>query len=130
MLLADYTFGQGLLTVLAVFLFAAWLMVLFTILADLFRDHALSGWAKAGWVLFLILVPFLAALIYLVARGEGMRERSLQQQQEAQREFDAYVRQTAGGGSAADQLAQLARLHDEKKISDQEYERAKAKIVG
>lgn len=130
MLLADYTFGQGLLTVLAVFLFAAWLMVLFTILADLFRDHALSGWAKAGWVLFLILVPFLAALIYLVARGEGMRERSLQQQQEAQRQFDAYVRQTAGGGSAADQLAQLARLHDEKKISDPEYERAKAKIVG
>ena len=130
MLLADYTFGQGLLTVLAVFLFAAWLMVLFTILADLFRDHTLSGWAKAGWVLFLILVPFLAALIYLVARGEGMRERSLQHQREAQRQFDAYVRQTAGGGSAADELAQLARLHDEKKISDQEYERAKAKIVG
>ena len=57
MLLADYTFGQGLLTVLAVFLFAAWLMVLFTIIADLFRDHALSGWAKAFWVLFLIFVP-------------------------------------------------------------------------
>src|SRR5215204_1549928 len=130
MVLADFTFGQALLTVLEIFVFAAWLMVLFTIIGDLFRHHALSGWAKAGWVLFLILVPFLAALIYLVARGEGMRERSLQQQQEAQREFDAYVRQTAGGGSAADQLAQLARLHDEKKISDQEYERAKAKIVG
>ena len=72
---------------------------------------------------------FLAALIYLVARGEGMRERSLQQQQEAQRQFDSYVRETAGGGSA-DELAKLARLHDEKKISDQEYERAKAKIVG
>jgi ABC-type multidrug transport system fused ATPase/permease subunit len=128
MVLADFTFGQALLTVLEIFIFAAWLMVLFTIIGDLFRDHALSGWAKAGWVLFLIFVPFLAALIYLVARGEGMRERSLQQQQEAQRQFDAYVRQTAGG--SADELAKLARLHDEKKISDQEYERAKAKIVG
>lgn len=129
MVLADYTFGQGLLTVLEIFLFAAWLMVLFTIFADLFRDHEMSGWGKAAWVLFLIFVPFLAALIYLIARGSGMRERALAQQQEAQKQLDAYVRQTAGGGSAADELAKLAKLHDEKKISDQEYEQAKAKIV-
>jgi ABC-type multidrug transport system fused ATPase/permease subunit len=129
MLIADFTFGQALLTVLEVFLFAAWLMILFIIIGDLFRDHQLSGWAKAAWVVFLIFVPFLAALVYLIARGDGMRERSLQQQQEAQKQLDTYIRQTAGGGSAADELEKLARLHDQKKISDDEYERAKAKIV-
>ncbi len=122
MLLADFTFGQALLTVLEIFLFAAWLMVLFTVLSDLFRDHELSGWGKAGWTIFLIFVPFLAVLIYLVARGQGMRDRAIQQQQE--------IKQQLGGGSTADELAKLAKLHDEKKISDEEYERAKAKVVG
>jgi ABC-type multidrug transport system fused ATPase/permease subunit len=129
MLVADFTFGQALLTVLEIFLFAAWLMILFMIIGDLFRDHQLSGWAKAAWVVFLIFVPFLAALIYLIARGDGMRERALQQQQEAQKQLDAYVRQTASGGSAADELTKLAKLHDDKKISDKEFEKAKAKIV-
>jgi hypothetical protein len=130
MLVADFTFGQALLTVLEVFLFAAWLMILFVIIGDLFRDHQLSGWAKAAWVVFLIFVPFLAALIYLIARGDGMRERALQHQRETQQQVDTYIRQTAGGGSAADELEKLARLHDQKKISDDEFERAKAKIVG
>jgi membrane protein implicated in regulation of membrane protease activity len=132
MVLADFTFGHALLTVLEIFLFAAWLMILFVIIGDLFRDHSLSGWAKAAWVLFLIFVPFLAALIYLIVRGDGMRERQIAQQQEAQKQLDAYVRQTAGsggGGSAADELAKLAKLHDEKKLSDEEFERAKAKLV-
>jgi ABC-type multidrug transport system fused ATPase/permease subunit len=130
MLLADFTFGQALLTVLEIFIFAAWLMVLFTIIGDLFRDHGMSGWGKAAWVLFLIFVPFLAALIYLIARGSGMRERALAQQQEAQKQLDAYVRQTAGGGSAAEELTKLAKLHDDRKLTDEEFERAKAKIVG
>ena len=129
MVLADYTFGQGLLTVLEIFVFAAWLMVLFTIIADLFRDHGMSGWGKAAWIIFLIFLPFLGTLIYLIARGSGMRERALAQQQEAQQQLDAYVKQTAGGGSAADELTKLAKLHDDKKLSDDEYERAKAKIV-
>jgi len=128
--LADVTFGQVLLTVLEVFLFAAWLMILFTIISDLFRDHQLSGWGKAAWVIFLIFVPFLGALIYLIARGDGMRERALQQQQQAQQELNTYIRQTAGSGSAADELTKLAKLHDDKKLSDEEYEKAKAKIVG
>ena len=128
MLVAEVTFGQVLLTVLEVFLFAAWLMILFTIIGDLFRDHQISGWGKAAWVVFLIFVPFLAALIYLIARGDGMRERALHQQQEAQKQIDTYIRQTAGG-SPADELTKLAKLHDEKKLSDAEFERAKAKIV-
>jgi Phospholipase_D-nuclease N-terminal len=132
MLIADVTFGQVLLAVLEVFLFAAWLMILFVIIGDLFRDHELSGWAKAAWTVFLIFVPFLAALIYLIARGDGMRERTLHQRQEAQQQMDAYIRQTAGSGgegSAADQLTTLAKLHDDKKLSDDEYERAKAKVI-
>jgi len=129
MVLADYTFGQALLTVLEIFVFAAWLMVLFTIIGDLFRDHGMSGWGKAAWIIFLIFVPFLGTLIYLIARGHGMRERALAERQEAQQEFDAYVRQASGGGSAADELAKVAKLHDEKKLSDEEFERAKAKIV-
>jgi hypothetical protein len=130
LVLADVTFGQVLLTVLEIFVFAAWLMVLFTIVGDLFRDHAMSGWGKAAWVLFLIFVPFLAALIYLITRGHGMRDRAVAQHQEAQKQLDAYVRQTAGGGSAADELTKLAKLHDDNKLSDQEFEAAKAKIVG
>ena len=130
MVLADFTFGQALLTVLEIFVFAAWLMVLFTIIGDLFRDHELSGWGKAAWVLFLIFVPFLAALIYLIVRGAGMRERTLAQHQEAQKQLDSYIRQTAGsgGGSAADELTKLARLHDENKLSDEEFERAAEEI--
>ncbi len=129
MYLADITFGHVLLTVLEVFLFAAWLMILFTIIADLFRDHQLSGWAKAAWVLFLIFVPFLAALIYLIVRGDGMRERSIREQQDVQKQLDTYVRETASGGSAADELAKLAKLHDDGKLTDQQFEEAKAKVI-
>ena len=128
MIVAEYTFGQGLLTVLAVFIFVAWIMVLFTILGDLFRDHGLSGWAKAGWVLFLIFVPFLAALIYLIARGGGMRERSIAQQEEARAQLDAYVRETAGG-SGADELAKLSGLRDKGAITEEEFQRAKDKLL-
>jgi len=129
MVLADFTFGQALLTVFEIFVFAAWLMVLFTVIGDLFRDHGMSGLGKAAWIIFLIFIPFLGTLVYLIARGHGMRERALAQQQEAQQQFDAYVKQTAGGGSAADELTKLAKLHDENKLSDAEFERAKAKIV-
>lgn len=129
MLLADYTFGQALLTVLEIFVFAAWLMVLFTIIGDLFRDHEMSGWGKAAWIIFLIFIPFLGTLIYLIVRGQGMRDRALAEQQEAQKQLDTYVKQTAGSGSEADELTKLAKLHDDKKLSDAEFERAKAKIV-
>jgi hypothetical protein len=130
MVLAEVSFGQVLLTVLEVFLFAAWLMILFVIISDLFRDHQMSGWGKAAWVIFLIFVPFLAALVYLIARGDGMRERALAAQQEQQKQVDAYIRQTAGGGSAGDELTKLSELHDKGKLTDQEWEQAKAKIVG
>ncbi|MFN8151067.1 MAG: SHOCT domain-containing protein [Solirubrobacterales bacterium] len=129
MLLADYTFGQGLLTVLWIFVFVAWIMVLFTIIGDLFRDHEMSGWVKAIWVLFLVFLPFLTGLIYLIARGSGMRERSLAAQKEAQQQFDSYIRETAGGSSDVDEISKLAELHDKGKLSDEEFANAKAKLL-
>ena len=129
MVLAEVSFGQVLLAVLEVFVFAAWLMILFTVLSDLFRDHSLGGWSKALWVIFLIFIPFLGTLLYLITRGNGMRDRAMQQQQEMQKQMDAYVKQTAGGGSAADELAKLSDLHDKGKLSDEEFASAKAKIV-
>jgi hypothetical protein len=128
-LVAEYSFGEGLLTVLAVFVFVAWIMVLFTILSDLFRDHEMSGWGKAVWVVFLIFLPFLTALIYLIARGSGMRERAVKEQAEQKQHFDEYIRQTAGS-SEVDELANLAELHDKGKLSDAEYEQMKAKLLG
>lgn len=128
MLLAEYTFGQGLLTVLTVFVFMAWIMVLFTIIGDLFRDNDLSGWWKAVWIFFLIFIPFLTALIYLIARGSGMRERSIAEQQEIQSQFDSYVKERAGT-SQADELAKLVELKDAGKISDADFEKAKAKLL-
>jgi ABC-type multidrug transport system fused ATPase/permease subunit len=128
-LVADYSFGEALGTVFAVFIFVAWIMVLFTILSDLFRDHEMSGWGKAVWVVFLIFLPFLTALVYLIARGSGMRERAVKEQAEQRKHFDEYIRETAGT-SKVDELANLAELHDKGKLSDAEYEQMKAKLLG
>jgi hypothetical protein len=129
MLLADYTFGQALLTVLEIFLLIAWFWILITVISDLFRDHEISGWAKAAWVFFLIVLPFLGTLIYLIARGEGMRERAVKEQADARRHFESYIRETAGGTSSVDELHKLSELKQRGDISQDEFERAKAKLL-
>jgi len=129
MVFADFTLGDALLTVLEVFLLVVWFWILIAILGDLFRDHELSGWWKAVWVLFLIFVPFLTALIYLIVRGQGMRERSVKAQADAQRHFASYVRETAGS-SPVDELHKLSELKDKGAITDAEFDRMKAKLVG
>ena len=100
-LTAAYELGDALLTVLAIFFFVIWIWILITILMDLFRDHQLSGWYKAIWVLFLAIpaTSVFAALIYLIARGPGMRERAIAEQVEAKKQFDQYVQQTAAASS-------------------------------
>src|SRR5689334_25183054 len=110
MTLGEFTFGDALLTVLEIFLLVAWLWILFTIIGDLFRDHEMSGWGKAGWVFVLIFIPFLGALIYLIARGQGMRERMVKERAEMQRHMDDYIRETASKGSPVDELAKLSDL--------------------
>jgi hypothetical protein len=127
-LVADITFGQALLTVLEVFLFVAWLWILFAIIGDLFRDHELSGWAKAGWVVVLILLPLFGSLIYLIARGQGMRERTIAEQREIQGQLDSYVRDTAGT-SSVDQLHKLSDLKQRGDITEAEFEQQKAKLL-
>jgi hypothetical protein len=128
--IAEYTLGHALLTVLSIFFLVIFIWILITIISDLFRDQETSGVKKAVWVFFLIFLPFITALIYLIARGDGMRERAVKEQADARRQFDEYVRQTAGGGSSGvDELAKLAELKEKGAISDAEFEQAKAKLL-
>lgn len=127
--LADINFGEALLVAFEVFFFVIWIWILVTILTDLFRDHETSGWAKAAWVLFLVFIPFLTALVYLIARGSGMRDRTIKAQAEAKQHFDAYVRQQAHAASPADELHKLSELKDKGAISAEEFDRAKAKLL-
>jgi hypothetical protein len=128
MLIAAYSIGDVVLTALSIFFFIVWLWILITILGDLFRDHELSGWAKAGWSLFLIVVPYLAGFVYLVARGSGMRDRAIAQQAEVRKQMDSYIRETAAS-SPADELHKLNDLKDKGAISAEEFEQAKAKLL-
>jgi hypothetical protein len=126
--LAEITFGHFLLIVVQVFFFVIWIWILITILSDLFRDHELSGWWKAAWVLFLVFIPFVTALIYLIARGSGMRDRTIQAQADAKKHFDEYVREQAHV-SPADELHKLNDLKEKGALSQEEFEKAKAKLL-
>jgi hypothetical protein len=125
---ADFGLGEALLLALEIFFFVVWVWILITILSDLFRDHEISGWAKAVWVLFLVFIPFLTALIYLIARGNGMRDRAIKAQAEAKQHMDAYIRQQAHS-SPADELHKLHDLKEKGAISSEEFEKAKTKLL-
>lgn len=126
--LASFSFVDAVLVIVEIFFFMIWIWILIVILNDLFRDHALSGWAKAIWVLFLVFIPFLGALIYLIARGSGMRDRTLKAQVDAKRHMDAYIQEQAHS-SPADELHKLNDLKDKGAISAEEFESAKAKLL-
>jgi hypothetical protein len=128
LLLANIDLGELLLLTLEIFFFVIWIWILITILSDLFRDHALSGWAKAAWVLFLVFIPFLTALIYLIARGSGMRDRTIKAQAEAKQHFDQYVQKQAHG-TPADELHKLNDLKEKGALSAEEFDKAKAKLL-
>jgi len=130
--IASFDLGDALLVTLEIFFFVIWIWILITILSDLFRDHEMSGWAKAAWVLFLVIIPLFGTLVYLIVRGHGMRDRAIKEQAETKKHFDEYVRQTAGasgGGSQVDELAKLTKLKESGSISDEEFERMKAKLL-
>jgi hypothetical protein len=122
-------FGDFLVWVFWVFVFVAYLMVIFSIIGDLFRDHTLSGWWKAVWIIFLIFVPFLTALVYLIARGNSMQKRSIAQAQEMQAAQASYIRQTAGSASATDDIAKAKSLLDSGAITQAEFDSLKAKAL-
>lgn len=111
---------------LALFIFAMFFWLFISVLADLWRDHEASGWAKAGWTFFIVILPWLGILIYLIARGDGMAQRAYSRQA-AQ---DDYIRQVASSGSSADELAKLHDLKEKGAITEAEYDGQKAKLLG
>jgi len=116
-------------TILEVFLWVLWIWILIYVLIDLFRSRDLSGWAKALWFLFVLFIPLIGVLVYLIARGGKMQERAVQDARQQDQDFRAYVQDAAGSGSTADQLSKLADLRDRGVITADEFEREKAKVL-
>ena len=125
---ADYPFLDVLWSMVFFFFWVIWIWIVITVLIDIFRRHDIGGWAKAGWVIFVVILPWLGVLVYLIAQHDGMRERSVNEAQAQRREFDDYVRDTAGGGSAAD-IAKAKELLDAGAITQAEFETLKAKAL-
>ena len=130
-LAADYPFLDVLWTMIIFFCWVVWIWLMIVILSDLFRRD-LSGWAKAAWVVFLIILPFLGTLIYLIANGSGMAERRVRDVQASQEHFDSYVRSVAkdsGGGGAAGEIESAKRLLDSGTITQEEFDAIKKKAL-
>jgi hypothetical protein len=127
---ADYPFLNILWTMIIFFAWVIWIWMMIAILTDVFRRRDLSGWGKAGWTVFLIVLPFLGALIYLVSHHDGMNDRSLKQAQVAQAEFNDYVKTVAkNGGGAAAEIEKAKSLLDSGAIDQSEFDTLKAKAL-
>jgi len=128
-LLAAYTFGDAMWTM---FVFFAWILffwMLFIVFGDLFSRHDLSGWAKAGWTLFVIILPFLGIFVYLISQGKAMGERAAQRAQAQQAEVDTYVRSVAASGSPTEEIAKGQELLKSGAITQTEFDQLKAKAL-
>ena len=128
-MLAAYTFGD---VMWSMFVFFAWILffwMLFVVFGDLFSRHDVSGWAKAGWTLFVIILPFLGIFVYLIAEGKGMGERAQARAQAQQSQMDDYVRSVASSGSSTDEIAKGKELLDSGAITQAEYDQLKAKAL-
>jgi hypothetical protein len=128
-LAADYPFLDILWTMLIFFAWVIWFWILIRVLVDVFRRHDISGWGKAGWTLFMIVVPFLGVLIYLIAHGQDMGKRDLEEARAQRAQFDDYVRSVAPEDGGAAQIAQAKSLLDSGTITQDEYDRLKAKAL-
>ena len=129
---ADFPFLEVLWTMIIFFAWIAWIWIAITIFSDIFRRHDIGGWHKAAWVVFVIILPFLGILVYLIAQHDGMRERALAQVKEQQAAFDDAVREAAGGGAgggAAGEIAKAKELLDAGTITEAEFDAIKAKAV-
>ncbi|WP_432025499.1 SHOCT domain-containing protein [Streptomyces sp. 1222.5] len=127
----DYPLLAALGTMLWFFLWIMWFFLLFKVVLDIFRDDSMSGWGKAGWCLFVIVLPFLGVLVYLLARGKDMGRREQEQAIRQRKAFDSYVREAAGGArpSRSDELAKLSELRNRGDITPEEFQRAKALVL-
>jgi hypothetical protein len=129
-MLATFAVGQVLWSMLWFFLFVMWIMLIFSIIGDLFRDHETSGGMKVLWIILLFVVPFFGAFLYLIVRGKGMAERSMAQAQAQEAAVREYVQSAAGTGGGAAELQRLAELKASGAITDEEFAKLKAKVVG
>jgi len=131
MLAYDYPILGLFWTIFMVFIWVAWIMLVIRIFVDIFRNHSMGGVGKALWSLFVIILPFLGVLLYLLVHGKGMQQRDIESVQAQQQAFQDYVRTTAGtaGGGTADELTKLADLRDRNVISAAEFDTAKAKLL-
>ena len=129
MVASDYPFLDVFWSMLIFFLWVAWIWLLITILTDVFRRHDLSGWGKALWVIFVIILPFLGVLIYMIVESKGMAERNIQTQRQYQQMADDHIRTVAGGSDPAEQIAKAKQLLDSGAISADEYAALKAKAL-
>jgi putative oligomerization/nucleic acid binding protein/phospholipase D-like protein len=126
---ADYPFLDVLWTMIIFFVWITWIWMMILILSDVFRRRDLSGWGKAGWTIFLIVLPFLGALVYLIAHSDGMAERRAQDVQGQKAQMDDYVRSVAGSGGPAAEIDKAKQLLDSGAINQAEYEALKAKAL-
>ena len=124
---ADYPFMDVLWSMIVFFFWVIWIWIVITVLIDVFRRHDIGGFAKALWVIFVVILPWLGVLIYLIAEHDGMRERSLQQAQAQKQAFDTYVRDAAGG--SADEIAKAKALLDAGTITQEEFDTLKARAL-
>ncbi len=130
MLAASYPFLDVLWTMFIFFLWIIWFWLLFTVFIDIFRRHDLSGWSKALWLIFVIVLPFLGVFIYLITQNEGMTQRNIDRAQAQKAQFDDYVRTTAGGGGgAAAEIERAKGLLDSGAITQAEFDQIKAKAL-
>ncbi|MFG2990894.1 SHOCT domain-containing protein [Streptomyces sp. NPDC048257] len=126
----DYPLLNVFWTMLWFFLWVMWFFLLFKVITDVFRDHGLGGWGKAGWLVLVLLLPYAGVLVYLIVRGRSMHERDGKQVKDQEEAFRAYVQKAAGpGGGSADELHKLSALKDKGDITQEEFDRAKAKIL-
>jgi hypothetical protein len=126
---ADYPLLNVFWTIIIVFAWVAWFWVLIIVISDLFSRHDIGGWAKAFWMLFVIVVPFLGVFIYIISQGKGMTERRDRQVKASQQQFDSYVRQVAASDGPADQIAKAKQLLDDGTIDQAEFDRLKAQAL-
>jgi hypothetical protein len=126
---ADYPFMDVFWTMLIFFCWVIWFWLLITVFADLFRRHDISGWGKAAWTLFVIVLPFLGVLVYLIAQGKHMAERRVADAKQSQEAFDDYVRQVAADKDPSEQIAKAKQLLDSGAIDAAEFEKLKSKAL-